>query len=134
MSNKNKINSRKPILKFFRNHRFSEIAIYMLALFPQSPELTIAIRKLLEAEDAYLRCVEDYDDDVEDIEQNDKWITCSERLPDDQDESYIGYDAFYKTVGECRFSPTSNRLILVSGNFDDCDITHWQPLPSAAKE
>ena len=56
-----------------------------------------------------------------------RWIACEEQVPGGQ--ACLGYDRFYNRVGECEGNGA--RLVFVDGQKDDCDITHWMPLPSA---
>ncbi len=46
-------------------------------------------------------------------------------------QACIGYDRFYNRIGEC--VGNGSRLVFIDGQKDDCDITHWMPLPQPPK-
>lgn len=55
------------------------------------------------------------------------WIAVGERMPAGNEEVLV-YDADYGRVGVGhRRSYAPHRLVLAAS--DDCNITHWQPLP-----
>jgi len=57
-----------------------------------------------------------------------EWIAVDDRLPD-RHTNVIGYDAFYGKINIAEITPygDGDRLIFLWN--DDCNITHWQPLP-----
>jgi hypothetical protein len=58
-----------------------------------------------------------------------KWIPVDSSPPGGQ--TCIGFDRFYNRVGECEGN--GKRLVFIDGQKDDCDITHWMPLPEPPK-
>jgi len=59
------------------------------------------------------------------------WILVTERRPR-KNEAVIGYDRFYNRVGEAYdtgHNCDDGRPRLVFVDNDDCDITHWMPMP-----
>lgn len=67
--------SEEPMVRFFAYdphhtiladdvaYRFAEMACEVVGLIPRSPELTVALRKLLESRDAAIRCAQDSGDE-----------------------------------------------------------------------
>lgn len=63
--------------------------------------------------------------------QNNRWIPCSERLPEDSLNSVIGWDEFRERC--CFVQYYKGRWIF--GNDDDIvNIIAWRPLPEPYKE
>lgn len=63
--------------------------------------------------------------------QNNRWIPCSERMPEDSLNSVIGWDEFRERC--CFVQYYKGRWIL--GNDDDVvNIIAWRPLPEPYKE
>lgn len=60
------------------------------------------------------------------------WIRVKDKLPKKRD-IVIGYDQYYGHIGECHIAPWNpERLVFLKS--EDCDITHWQPLPDPPAE
>jgi len=59
-----------------------------------------------------------------------RWIPVTERLPK-QYIQVIAYDSLYKQMGTAR---RYDSKLEFDGLNDDCDITHWIPLPEPPKE
>lgn len=64
---------------------------------------------------------------IYDATNNMRWISVSDKLPDER-LKVLCYDSFYQTIGVGR---RWNNQSLVLDDTDDCDVTHWMPLPPA---
>ncbi len=60
-----------------------------------------------------------------------EWIKVEDRMPSKRASTdlVLAYDQFYHRMGLAYFNGI--RLVLTDG--DDCDITHWMPLPEPPK-
>ena len=73
--------------------------------------------------------VVDLNDAIEIVKQeaekyNNRWISCSERLPEESLQSVIGWDAYRE---RCVFVQYLGVWKL--GNWEEVDITHWMDVP-----
>ena len=57
--------------------------------------------------------------------QQDRWIPVSERLPEER-LKVLCYDNFYRRIG---MGARWDNQSLVLDESDDCEVTHWMPLP-----
>lgn len=77
-------------------------------------------------------------DDVKDMaikalekQKDNRWIPCSERLPEESLNSVIGWDEYRK---RCVFVQYVQGKFQNMGTDDSFNITAWQPLPEPYKE
>lgn len=64
-------------------------------------------------------------------EKDNRWIPCSERLPEESLNSVIGWDEYRK---RCVFIQHVQGKFQNMGTDDSFDITAWRPLPEPYKE
>lgn len=60
-----------------------------------------------------------------------EWIKVEDKMPTERASTdfVLGYDCFYGRIGIAYFN--GRRLVL--SDSDDCEITHWMPLPEPPK-